>query len=180
MFFIWRKQQDKARGREKTIGITTYWPIKCMEVPILWEHRITRFIWGVMAKHGFNPTAFYFDRTLTTIQTAVLPADVQCKSRVEAEQTLIYNLYLCLGYRGQDELHNQKTHLYLANTRVLDEFETVFKKERNETFETFQFLSRKQRDGETVEMFHSVLSGRGMMRSGNAGAHNTTGCIYCV
>ena len=50
----------------------------------------------------------------------------------------------------------------LATTRylsVLDEFESVFKKERNETFETYQLLSRKQRDGETLEMFHSVLSG---------------------
>ena len=64
--------------------------------------------------------------------------------------------------RGQDELHNRKPHLDLAATRyprVLDEFESVFKKERNETFETFQLLSRKQREGETLEPFHSVLSG---------------------
>ena len=43
--------------------------------------------------------------------------------------------------------------------RVLDEFESVFRKERNETFETFQLLFRKQREGETLETFHSVLSG---------------------
>ena len=81
---------------------------------------------------------------------------------MEAEQTLISNLYLCLGERGQDELHNRKPHLDLATTRyprVLDEFESVFRKERNETFETYQLLSRKQRDGETLEEFHSVLSG---------------------
>ena len=41
----------------------------------------------------------------------------------------------------------------------MDEFESVFKKERNETFGTYQLLSRKQRDGETLEEFHSVLSG---------------------
>ena len=67
-----------------------------------------------------------------------------------------------MGKRGQDELHNRKPHLDLATTRyprVLDEFESVFRKERNETFETYQLLSRKQRDGETLEEFHSVLSG---------------------
>ena len=69
---------------------------------------------------------------------------------------------MCLGERGQDELHNRKPHLDLATTRyprVLDEFENVFRKERNETFETYQLLSRKQRDGETLEEFQSVLSG---------------------
>ena len=33
------------------------------------------------------------------------------------------------------------------------------KKENNETFEVFQLLSRKQRIGESLEQFHSVLSG---------------------
>ena len=129
---------------------------------MLWEHWITRFTWGVIAKHSFNPTAFYFDRTLTAAQITDLPEEVNGKNRLEAEQTLISNLYLCLGERGQDELHNRKPHLDLATTRyprVLDEFENVFRKERNETFETYQLLSRKQRDGETLEEFHSVLSG---------------------
>ena len=129
---------------------------------MLWEHWITRFTWGVIAKHSFNPTAFYFDRTLTAAQITDLPEEVNGKNRLEAEQTLISNLYLCLGERGQDELHNRKPHLDLATTRyprVLDEFEIVFRKERNETFETYQLLSRKQRDGETLEEFHSVLSG---------------------
>ena len=49
-----------------------------------------------------------------------------------------------------------------ATTRypqVLDEVESVFKKERNKTIETYQLLSQKQRDGETLEEFHSVLCG---------------------
>ena len=37
--------------------------------------------------------------------------------------------------------------------------EGEFKKERNETYEVFQYLSRKQRIGESLEQFHSVLSG---------------------
>ena len=157
------QQAGQSAGSGKNpLGITEFWPSKCTEAPMLWEHWITRFIWGVIAKHSFNPKTFYFDRTLTATQITDLPEEVNGKNRLEAEQTLISNLYLCLGERGQDELHHRKPHLDLATTRyprVLDEFENVFRKERNETFETYQLLSRKQRDGETLEEFHSVLSG---------------------
>ena len=157
------QQAGQSAGSGKSpLGITAFWPSKCTEAPMLWEHWITRFTWGVIAKHSFNPTAFYFDRTLTAAQITDLSEEVNGKNRLEAEQTLISNLYLCLGERGQDELHNRKPHLDLATTRyprVLDEFENVFRKERNETFETYQLLSRKQRDGETLEEFHSVLIG---------------------
>ena len=118
------------------------------EALMLWEHWITRFTWGVIAKHSFN------------LRIADLPEDVNGKNCLEAEQTLTSNLYLCLGERGQDELHNRKPQLDLVATRysrVLDEFESVFKKERNETFETYQLLSRK-REGGTLQEFHSVLS----------------------
>ena len=66
------------------------------------------------------------------------------------------------GGARKDELHNRKPHFDLAATRypkVLDEFESVFRKERNETFETYQLLSRKQCEGETLKEFISVLSG---------------------
>ena len=76
-------------------GITAFWPSKCTEAPMLWEHWITRFTWGVIAKHSFNPTAFYFNRTLNATQIADLPEDDIGKNRLEAEQTSISNLYIC-------------------------------------------------------------------------------------
>ena len=48
---------------ENPLGITAFRPSKCTEAPMLWEHWITRFTWGVIAKHSFNPTSFYFART---------------------------------------------------------------------------------------------------------------------
>ena len=102
---------------ENPLGITAFWPSKCTEAPMLWEHWITRFIWGVKAKHSLNPTAFYFNRTLNATQIADQPEEVNGKNRLDAKQTLISNLYLCLGERGQDELHNWKPHLNLAATR---------------------------------------------------------------
>ena len=153
--FYMAQQAGYGAGTGKIpVGITAFWPSKCTEAPMLWEHWTTRFTWGLIAKHSFNPTAFYFNWTLNATQIADLSEEINGKNILEAEQTLISNLYLCLGERRQDDLHSRKPHLDLALTRyprILDEFESVFKKERNENFETYQLLSRKQREGETLE-----------------------------
>ena len=66
------------------------------------------------------------------------------------------------GGKGQDELHKRRPHLDLSTVRyprILDVLKTEFKNQRNETYETFQLLSRKQFINESLEQFHSVLSG---------------------
>ena len=77
--------------------------------------------------------------------------------------------------KGQDKLHKKRPHLDLGATRylrVLDAIKEEFKKKRNETYELFQLLSRKQRIGELLEQFHSVLKSLaarcnfGMLRRG--------------
>ena len=129
---------------------------------MLWEFWFNRFQWGMVAKYSINPKNFYYASTLTAAQVRALPEEVDGEDRLASEQTLISNLYLCLGEKGQDDLHKRKPHLDLSSTRysrVLDTIETEFKKERNETYETFQLLARKQQIGESLEQFHSVLSG---------------------
>ena len=129
---------------------------------MLLEVWFNRFQWGMVAKHGLNPKNFYNASTLTAAQITALAEEVDGKDRMASEQTLISNLYLCLGEKGQDELHKRRPHLDLSTTRysrVLDTIETEFKKERNETYETFQLLARKQQLGDSLEQFHSVLSG---------------------
>ena len=129
---------------------------------MLWELRLNRLQWRMVAKHAKNPKHFYFASTLDATQIAALPADVDGKPRLESGQTLISNLYLCLGEKGQNELNKWEILLELAATRcprVLDAMEGEFRKERNETYEVFQQLSRKQRIGESLEQFHSFPSG---------------------
>ena len=117
---------------------------------------------------------------MAATQIALLPADVpRKKKRVEAEQTLFSNLHFCLGARGQDELHNWKTHVELANTRysrVLEEFEAVFKERKNRNLQSVVQKTERRRDVRNVP-FRTKRAG-GTVRSGNAGAQNTTGCIY--
>ena len=113
----------------------------------------------MVTKHSINPRDFYYASTLKAAQVTALPEEVDGKDRMNSEQTLISNLYLCLGEKGQDELHKRRLHLDLSTTRysrVIDAIETDFKKERNETYEIFQLLARKQQIGESLEQFHSV------------------------
>ena len=127
-----------------------------------WEFWLNRFQWGMVAKHSLNPKNFYFASTLTEAQIGDLNPEGDRKPRLESERTLISNLYLRIGEKGQDELHKRRPHLDLTTTRyprVLDAMDGELKKENNETFEVFQLLSRKQRIGESLEQFHSVLSG---------------------
>ena len=72
---------------------------------------------GMVAKHSLNPKNFYFASTLTEAQIGDLAAEVDGKPRLESGQTLISNLYLCFGEKGQDELHKRRPHLDLTTTR---------------------------------------------------------------
>ena len=84
-----------------------------------------------MAKHSINPKNYYFAATLTEIQITAWPGEVDGNNRLESEQTLIIDLYLCLGEKGQDELHKRRPHLELSTIRyprMLDGLEMKFKK----------------------------------------------------
>ena len=115
----------------------------------------------MVAKHGLVSSEFYFASTLTEAQINDL-GDVGGKPRGEGERTLISNLYLCLGHEGQRALHNQHPHLDMETIRYprfLDTCVALFQKERNETYEMYQMLSRKQTEGESLESFYAELSG---------------------
>ena len=147
---------------ENPLGVTSFWPSTLAEPSKLWEFLFNRFQWGDGGQTQYQSEKLLLRRTLTTAQIAALPEEVDVKDRLVAEQTLISNLYLCLGDKGQDEFHRRRPRLDLSTTRyarVIDALETEFKKERNETYETFQLLARKQQNGESLEQSHSVLSG---------------------
>ena len=114
-----------------------------------------------MAKHGLVSSEFYFPSTLTEAQINDL-GEIGGKPTEEGERTLISNLYLCLGHEGQRALHNQHPHLNMEAIRYprfLDTCVALFQKEPKETYEMNQMLSRKQKEGESLELFYAELSG---------------------
>ena len=133
-------------GGGNTLGITGFWPTIYSEPPMLCEFWYTRFQWVMVAKHRINPKNFYFDGLLTEAQITAWVEEVDGKNRMICKQFLVSNLYLCLGEKGQEEFHKRRPHMNLGAThypRVVDALEAEFKKERNETYETFQLLSPK-------------------------------------
>ena len=68
VFHMAQQAEYGARTVKNPLGITAFWPSKCTEGPMLWEHSITRFTWGVIAKNSFNTTAFYFNLTWNATQ----------------------------------------------------------------------------------------------------------------
>ena len=115
----------------------------------------------MVAKNSINPRNFYYASTLTAAQGKIDGKDRRERSNDVGANTYL-EIVLVSGEKGQDELHKRRPHLSLSTTRysrVLDAIETEFKKERNETYETFQLLARKQHIGESLVQFHSNLSG---------------------
>ena len=148
-------------GGKNPLGIVAFWPPNQAEPQLLWEHWKQRFHWAMVAKHGLVSSEFYFASTLTEAQINDL-GDIGGKPREEGERTLISNLYLCLGHEGQRALHNQHPHLNMETIRYprfLDTCVALFQKERNETYEMYQMLSRKQKEGESLESFYEEFSG---------------------
>ena len=74
-----------ARTAKNPLGIMDFWPSKCTEAPMLWEHWTTLFYLGGNSETGFQSNGVLFR------------SDVDVKNHMDAEQTLISYLYLCLG-----------------------------------------------------------------------------------
>ena len=148
-------------GGKNPLGIVAFWPPNQAEPQLLWEHWKQRFHWAMVAKHGLVSSEYYFASTLTEAQINDL-GNIGGKPRAEGDRTLISNLYLCLGHEGQRALHNQHPHLDMETIgypRFLDTCVALFQKEPNETYEMYQMLSRKQKEGESLESFYAELSG---------------------
>ena len=138
-----------------------FWPPNQAEPQLLWEHWKQSFHWAMVAKHVLVSSKFYFPSTLTEAQINDL-GEIGGKPSEERERTMISNLYLCLRHEGQRALHNQHPHFSMETirySRFLDTCVAVFQKERNETYEMYQMLSRKQKEGESLESFYAELSG---------------------
>ena len=115
------------------------------EPKLLWQHWKQRFLWAMMAKHELLSSDYYFSATLTETQITAL-GDVGGKPMKEEERTLISTLYLCPGHEEQWALHNQQPHLDVETIRYPQFLElcvAIFKKERNDTYEIYQMMSRK-------------------------------------
>ena len=72
-------QQPSPSGRKNPLGITSFWPSKRAEPPMLWEFCVNRLQRGMIAKHSIHPKNFYFASTpkkADVDEKAALPAQL--------------------------------------------------------------------------------------------------------
>ena len=76
------------------------------------------------------------------------------------DQKCVSLLYLSIGTEGRRLLTQKFPHdnIYdLTTLKVWEMMEIAFIRPRNITFDRYVFFSRKQKKGETVEQFYSIL-----------------------
>ena len=79
------------------------------------------------------------------------------------EHKCVSLLYLSIGTEGRRFLTQKQTFSYhdniydLTTLKLWEITEIVFIRPRNITFDRYVFFSRKQKKGETVEQFYSIL-----------------------
>ena len=89
-------------------------------------------------------------------------AAVLCGERIWhlCDQKCVSLLYLSIGTEGRRLLTQKLPHdnIYdLTTLKLWEMMEIAFIRPRNITFDWYVFFSRKQKNGETVEQFYSVL-----------------------
>ena len=74
-------QPAVSGGGKNPLGITGFWPAKCIEPPMMWEFWINRFQWGMVTKYSINPKSYNYAATLTAAQVTALPEEEDGKNR---------------------------------------------------------------------------------------------------
>ena len=92
----------------------------------------------------------------------LMEAGVQCGQRPwnMCDQKCVSLLYLSIGTEGRRLLTQKIPHdnMYdLTTLKLWEMMEIAFIRPRNITFDRYVFFSRKQKKGETVEQFYSIL-----------------------
>ena len=85
----------------------------------------------MIAKYDIDPDDFYFANTLNAAAVTELPEEVNGKNRLDSENKLKSNLYLCIGDEAQRIFKARKPTVNIKTVRyprVLDEMQSVFQR----------------------------------------------------
>ena len=119
-------------------------PSKCLTP---WAFWLNRFQWEIVAKHFINPKKILLRGYTGRHADSGVAGRRGWKKQVSGGANLNLDLYVCPGEKGQEKVLKRRPYLELGDERyprVRDAMEGEFKKERNEIYEVYQLLSRKQ------------------------------------
>ena len=147
---------EYSGGPQAIAGLPTYWTDASKTPTLEWEKWIDLFEVALMAKNNISVS----ELTKTTgAKEKSLMGDLD---GIPATKKAISVLYLALGAAGRKTIADKfpTTNIATVNlTDLLKNCKECFEKPKNETLDRFKFLSRKQKEGESLKQFWNELNG---------------------
>ena len=147
---------EYSGGPQAIAGLPTYWTDASKTPTLEWEKWIDLFEVALMAKNNISVS----ELTKTTgAKEKSLMGDLD---EIPATKKAISVLYLALGAAGRKTIADKfpTTNIATVNlTDLLKNCKECFEKPKNETLDRLKFLSRKQKEGESLKQFWNELNG---------------------
>ena len=117
------------------------------------------FVVAVKAKHSISVHDLLRAPTENNPRQAAL---INNMNEQAAERKVVSFLFLSLGSAGRKNLTDRHPFMVISTatlTKMRENCEQIFRKQRNRTLERYKFFSRKQQNNETLRQFWNALRG---------------------
>ena len=142
------RASEHSGGPQAIAGLPSYWTEASKAPTLEWEKWIDLFEVALMAKNNISISE------LTKTTGAKVKRLIGDLDEIPAMKKAISVLYLALGSAGRKSIADKfpTTNIATVNlTNLLKNCKECFEKPENESLDRFKFLSRKQKEGESLE-----------------------------
>ena len=146
---------ELSTGTQAIAGLPTYWQDASKNPTLEWEKWRDLFEVALMAKNNISIA----ELIKTGNKEKSLMGDLD---EVPATKKAFSILYLPLGSAGRKSIADKFPTTNIATISLPDLLKNCkdcFEKPKNETLDRFKFLSRKQKEGESLKNFWNELNG---------------------
>ena len=148
--------QGEPRTSSSIAGLPIYWQEATKPPELEWEKWMELFEVALMAKSNISVA----ELTKTTgNKDKSLMGDMEEATAMKKANSV---LYLALGMAARKTISDKFPTVNIARITLEDLIKTCkecFEKPKNETLDRFKFLSRKQKENETLRQFWNYLNG---------------------
>ena len=150
------RASEQSGGPQAIAGLPSYWTEASKAPTLEWEKWIDLFEVALMAKNNISLTEL--TKTTGTKEKSLM-GDLD---EISAMQKAISVLYLALGSAERKSIADKFPSTNIATVTQADLLkicQECVEKPKNETLDRFKFLSRKQKEGDSLKQFWNELNG---------------------
>ena len=152
-----RANSDSSAGGSHISGLPLYWNEHSLQPVLEWDRWLELFKVACMAKHSISVEEL--TRTSGGARDKALMGNME---EIPAQRKVVSVLYLALGQAARKTLTDKYPTATIATislANLLTHCKDSFDRPRNQTLDRYKFLTRKQHEGETLQVFWNNLSG---------------------